>query len=145
MNRGTIGITPRPTRLADESYLEFITSFRRLAIQEMFPKVAEHGEAALAKALETGEIEAPPEGDAVKLADIREVFGKNPVTPTFQRFVRTARVQHALDSRVMVEQAVKGMLPKTKLGRAMAKKLKVYRGAEHPHVAQNPEPLTLQG
>ena len=59
------------------------------------------------------------------------------------RFVRTAREQFDRDPRVMVEAAVKGMLPKTKLGRAMFKKLKVYTGAEHPHAAQNPEPLTL--
>ena len=57
MSRGQIGVLPRPTTLADESYLEFITSFRRLAIQEMFPKVAEHGEAALARALQKGEVE----------------------------------------------------------------------------------------
>ncbi len=43
----------------------------------------------------------------------------------------------------VIEQAVKGMLPKNKLGKAMAKKLKVYAGAEHPHAAQSPEPLTL--
>jgi len=43
----------------------------------------------------------------------------------------------------VVELAVKGMLPKTKLGKAMAKKLKVYAGAEHPHAAQQPEPLAL--
>ena len=40
----------------------------------------------------------------------------------------------------MVEGAVKGMLPKSRLGRAMAKKLKVYRGEVHPHDAQQPEP-----
>ena len=38
----------------------------------------------------------------------------------------------------VVMQAVRGMLPKTKLGRAMVKKLKVYPGAEHPHEAQQP-------
>jgi large subunit ribosomal protein L13 len=38
-----------------------------------------------------------------------------------------------------VEWAVTGMLPKTRLGRAMAKKLKVYRGGEHPHAAQRPQ------
>jgi len=43
----------------------------------------------------------------------------------------------------VVEEAVKGMLPKTKLGRQMATKLKVYRGEEHPHQAQQPEALTL--
>ncbi len=42
----------------------------------------------------------------------------------------------------IVEEAVKGMLPKTKLGRAMFKKLFVYAGAEHPHTAQKPEVLS---
>lgn len=41
----------------------------------------------------------------------------------------------------VVERAVKGMLPKNKLGRAMNKKLFVYAGAEHPHAAQKPENL----
>ena len=39
--------------------------------------------------------------------------------------------------------AVKGMLPKNRLGRKLFKKLKVYPGNEHPHEAQNPEPLAL--
>ena len=43
----------------------------------------------------------------------------------------------------VIELAVKGMLPKNKLGKAMAKKLKVYAGGEHPHAAQRPEPLAL--
>ena len=38
-----------------------------------------------------------------------------------------------------VEKAVKGMLPHNSLGRATAKKLKVYAGSEHPHAAQKPE------
>lgn len=48
-----------------------------------------------------------------------------------------------LDKRpeFLIENAVKGMLPKTKLGRAMIKKLFVYKGAEHPHAAQKPEKL----
>ena len=43
----------------------------------------------------------------------------------------------------IVEEAVKGMLPKTKLGRAMFQKLKVYAGDQHPHQAQQPQPVTL--
>ena len=43
----------------------------------------------------------------------------------------------------VVELAVKGMLPKNALGRAMFKKLKVYAGPEHEHTAQKPEQLTL--
>ncbi|MEZ5033263.1 MAG: 50S ribosomal protein L13 [Saprospiraceae bacterium] len=41
----------------------------------------------------------------------------------------------------IMENAVRGMLPKTKLGRAMIKKLFVYAGPDHPHQAQQPEPL----
>ncbi len=44
--------------------------------------------------------------------------------------------------RVLVH-AVRGMLPKNRLGRAMIKKLKVYAGPDHPHAAQKPEPLEL--
>ncbi|HVZ61802.1 MAG TPA: 50S ribosomal protein L13 [Terriglobales bacterium] len=43
----------------------------------------------------------------------------------------------------VIQEAVLGMLPKTKLGRAMGKKLKVYRGDKHPHQAQQPVSLAL--
>lgn len=43
----------------------------------------------------------------------------------------------------VVERAVQGMLPKTKLGREMRKKLRVYAGPDHPHEAQTPEPLEV--
>jgi large subunit ribosomal protein L13 len=43
----------------------------------------------------------------------------------------------------ILERAVKGMLPKTKLGKQMYKKLYVYTGSEHPHIAQKPETLTF--
>ena len=43
----------------------------------------------------------------------------------------------------LFEIAVRGMLPKGPLGRAMLKKLKVYGGADHPHVAQQPQPLDI--
>ena len=60
----------------------------------------------------------------LKEISARKLFVKNPVR--------------------VVELAVKGMLPKTKLGRAMASKLKVYPGAEHPHGAQKPVLLTIK-
>ena len=44
----------------------------------------------------------------------------------------------------LVRHAVRGMLPKNKLGRALLKKLKVYAGPDHPHEAQQPEPLTIE-
>ncbi|MBI4637927.1 MAG: 50S ribosomal protein L13 [Candidatus Rokubacteria bacterium] len=44
----------------------------------------------------------------------------------------------------VIEWAVQGMLPKNRLGRAMARKLKVYRGADHPHQAQQPQPMEVR-
>ncbi len=44
----------------------------------------------------------------------------------------------------VIERAVRGMLPKTTLGRAQLKKLKVYAGPEHPHAAQNPVKIELE-
>lgn len=43
----------------------------------------------------------------------------------------------------VIEEAVKGMLPKNPLGRAMFRKLKVYAGTEHPHVAQQPQQINI--
>lgn len=59
--------------------------------------------------------------------------------------LRSISVKHQFERHPerVIELAVKGMLPKTKLGKAMAKKLKVYAGAEHPHAAQMPEALAL--
>jgi large subunit ribosomal protein L13 len=70
------------------------------------------------------------------------------------RYYRHSRYPGGLKSRTMREQldrfpdrvlfaAVKGMMPKTKLGRAQLKKLRIYAGAEHPHEAQRPMALEL--
>ncbi|MGV9824387.1 MULTISPECIES: 50S ribosomal protein L13 [unclassified Gordonia (in: high G+C Gram-positive bacteria)] len=55
----------------------------------------------------------------------------------------TAELLESHPERV-VEQAIKGMLPHTKLGRAMASKLKVYAGPNHPHAAQRPVPFEIK-
>ncbi len=53
-----------------------------------------------------------------------------------------AKLQNRLPERI-IEQAVKGMLPKNSLGRQLFTKLNVYAGSEHPHAAQKPETLTI--
>ena len=60
----------------------------------------------------------------IKSASLRDVLAKNP--------------------RFVIEHAVKGMLSRKPLSRAMLKKLKVYSGAEHPHEAQQPKPWVLK-
>ncbi len=52
-----------------------------------------------------------------------------------------ARTVRQDDPERMLQQAVKGMLPKNRLSRQLIKKLKVYGGEDHPHAAQNPAPL----
>jgi large subunit ribosomal protein L13 len=54
-----------------------------------------------------------------------------------------ARDQQAKYPERLIEDAVRGMLPKSKMGRTQLKKLKVYRGAKHPHEAQQPRPLKV--
>ena len=54
-----------------------------------------------------------------------------------------ARVVRAKRPERLVEEAVRGMLPKTKLGEAMYRKLKVYAGPDHPHAAQKPTKLEV--
>ncbi len=54
---------------------------------------------------------------------------------------RTLRERLSKEPQKVISDAVWGMLPKNRLGRAMLKKLKVYKGSEHPHAAQKPEIL----
>ncbi len=55
----------------------------------------------------------------------------------------TAREMLAKKPEEVIKQAVRRMIPRTPLGRAMVKKLKIYAGAEHPHAAQNVQPFSL--
>lgn len=56
----------------------------------------------------------------------------------------TLEKQLAARPAEVLRHAVRGMLPKNRLGRAMLKKLKIYAGPSHPHAAQAPQPLTFQ-
>ena len=59
--------------------------------------------------------------------------------------LKTQSLGQVLDAHPerVIEIAVKGMLPKNTLGRAMYRKLKVYKGSEHPHAAQQPQTLDI--
>ncbi|MEK6600678.1 MAG: 50S ribosomal protein L13 [Candidatus Binatota bacterium] len=60
--------------------------------------------------------------------------------------MRTATAQKLLADKpeALIRLAVKGMLPKSRLGRKLSGKLKVYAGSDHPHEAQRPQPLALK-
>ena len=75
-----------------------------------------------------------------KLTD--KVYVRHTGYPGGQRFATPADLLTRKPTAV-IEEAVKGMLPKTRLGAAIFKNLKVYAGAEHPHAAQNPKSIKL--
>ena len=80
-----------------------------------------------------------------------KVTGKKLVQKTYFRHsgypggAKFTQLGHMLENRPerVVEMAIRGMLPKNKLGEQMYRKLNVYAGAEHPHQAQKPEVLNL--
>jgi large subunit ribosomal protein L13 len=85
-------------------------------------------------------------------ADKVRVTGKKEDQKTFMSFsgyvgghksenVRARRVRHP---ELLIEHAVRGMIPHNRLGRSVYRKLKVYRGEDHPHVAQQPSPVKLR-
>lgn len=60
--------------------------------------------------------------------------------------INSITAKHLLEKKPteVLSKAIRGMLPKTPLGKQMARKLRIYAGPEHPHTAQNPEPWSQQ-
>ena len=83
--------------------------------------------------------------DKVKLTGKKmtdKVYTRHTGYPGGQRFATPADYL-AKKPTFIVEKAVKGMLPRTRLGAALLRNLKVYAGTEHPHAAQNPKTIKL--
>jgi large subunit ribosomal protein L13 len=86
-------------------------------------------------------------------ADKVRVTGKKETDKQFMAYsgwkggekYRSVAQVRAKQPEKLITHAVKGMMPKNRLGRALLTKLKVYRGAEHPHSAQVPSPLAVKG
>ena len=70
----------------------------------------------------------------------QKMYFRHTQYPGGGRFTSLSSLMETNPSK-FIEFAVQGMLPKGKLGRALCLKLRVYDGADHPHVGQNPEPL----
>ena len=92
-------------------------------------------------------------GDFVIVINAAQVklTGSKPISKIYRRHtgypggIKSTSAGKLLESKPerLVEMAVRGMLPKNRLGRQLFTKLKVYRGADHPHAAQKPEPVKL--
>ena len=95
--------------------------------------------------IDTGDHVVVVNAEAVKLTGQKET---DKVYRRHSGFEGGLREERAVDVRKrrpvrLVEEAVRGMLPKTKMGDAMYRKLKVYPGAEHPHTAQQPRTIEV--
>ena len=84
-------------------------------------------------------------------ADKVRVTGKKEAQKTYMSFSgyvgghksETVRARRARHPELLIERAVRGMIPHNRLGRAIYRKLKVYRGDSHPHAAQQPQPVKI--
>ena len=97
------------------------------------------------KFLDTGDHVIVVNAEKIKLTGAKEsqkVYRRHSGYPGGLSEVGAAKVRATRPAR-MVEQAIAGMLPKTKLGKQMYRKLKVYAGDKHPHQAQKPEALSI--
>jgi ubiquinone/menaquinone biosynthesis C-methylase UbiE len=82
-DRGNLGVLPRTTTLADESYLDFLESFRDVVLIKMFPAMAAAGHARMQQ---DG---LPLDDDSLPLETIQASFAKAAIVPTWQRFMRS--------------------------------------------------------
>ena len=76
--------------------------------------------------------------------DIQKTYFRHSGYPGGTTFIKYKDLMQN-KSDFVLEKAVKGMLPKNTLGREMFKKLKAYKGAEHPHQAQKPRQIVIKG
>ena len=95
--------------------------------------------------LDTGDFVVVVNADKVRVSGNKpqqKLYRRHSGRPGGMKVETFAHLQERLPERI-VEKAIKGMLPHNALGRQMFRKLKVYKGAEHPHSAQQPQPLQL--
>ena len=95
--------------------------------------------------LDTGDHVIVINADKVKLTGKKEedkIYRSHSGYPGGLREVQAKKVRATRPAR-MVEEAIQGMLPKTKLGKQMYRKLNVYAGNKHPHQAQKPVGMVL--
>src|SRR5262245_7523996 len=93
--------------------------------------------------LDTGDFVVVTNAERVRLTGRKEevkTYRRHSGYPGGLKSVAASEMRTRFPERI-VEEAVRGMLPKTKLGRRQFKKLKVYRTGSHPHQAQQPKPL----
>ena len=95
--------------------------------------------------LDTGDFVIVVNADKIRVSGNKpqqKLYRRHSGRPGGMKVETFEHLQERLPERI-VEKAIKGMLPHNALGRQLFRKLKVYKGTEHPHAAQKPQPLQL--
>ncbi|MGC6482653.1 MAG: 50S ribosomal protein L13 [Synechococcus sp.] len=95
--------------------------------------------------LDTGDFVVVVNADKIRVSGNKsqqKLYRRHSGRPGGMKVETFEHLQERLPERI-VEKAIKGMLPHNALGRQLFRKLKVYKGNEHPHAAQQPKPLQL--
>ena len=95
--------------------------------------------------LDTGDFVVVVNADKIRVTGKKseqKLYRRHSGRPGGMKIETFASLQNRIPERI-IEKAVKGMLPHNALGRQLFRKLKVYRGADHPHIAQKPQILKL--
>jgi len=119
-------------------------TLRRLAT-EVASVLRGKNKASYTPHLDTGDFVVVVNADKIRVSGNKpqqKLYRRHSGRPGGMKVETFAHLQERLPERI-VEKAIKGMLPHNALGRQMFRKLKVYKGAEHPHSAQQPQPLQL--
>lgn len=97
--------------------------------------------------VDTGDYVIVVNADKIRVSGKKELDKRYYRHSGFPGGLKSESFQEAMEKHPerVVEHAIKGMLPKNTLGRAQGMKLKVYAGAEHPHMAQQPRKIELEG
>lgn len=95
--------------------------------------------------MDTGDFVIVVNAEQVKIADKREQMKEYHHYSGYPGGLKIRSYREMIQKKpeFVIQTAVSGMLPKTKLGKKLIKKLKVYKGTEHPHSAQKPEMITV--
>jgi len=137
------------TKLPDIERRHYVVDADGLVLGRLATRVASvlrgKGKPYFSPHLDTGDFVIIVNAEKIKITGSKmdqKTYFRHSGHPGASKFTTVRQMMEKRPEEV-VRHAVKGMLPKNKLGRKMLKKLRVYAGPDHPHQAQSPEPMEL--
>jgi len=144
-----LGMQTHVTKASEIERRHYVVDADGVVLGRLASKVAQvlrgKGKVNYVPNLDMGDFVIIVNADKIKLTGNKlgqKTYFRHSGYPGGARFDSMKRMMEERPDQV-VRRAVRGMLPKSKLGRKMLKKLRVYAGPDHPHQAQRPEPLSV--